>query len=101
MLEGDKGISRLVLTVTLSRNSNDAVSVNYQTVNGTALATSVYSATSGIVTFQPGQTSRTIAISILTDRKREPNETFSVRLSSAAGATIDDAVGAATILNDD
>jgi hypothetical protein len=99
--EGNKGTSRLVLTVTLSRNSHDVVTVDYQTADGTPLATSDYSATSGTLTFLPGQTSRTIAISIKGDRKREPNETFSVKLSNAVGATINDAVGTATILNDD
>jgi hypothetical protein len=99
--EGNKGTSRLDLTVTLSRSSDDAVTVNYQTANSTALANNDYYAASGTVTFQPGQTSRTISIAIRTDRKREPNEAFSVQLSYAVGATINDGVGTATILNDD
>jgi hypothetical protein len=99
--EGNKGTTRLELTVTLSRSIKDVVTVNYATANGTALKTSDYKATSGTLTFQPGQTSRTIAISIITDRKREKNETFSVTLSNAVGATIDDALATATILNDD
>lgn len=102
VLEGDKGTSRLDLTVTLSWSSNDVVTVNYRTANGTALATKDYTAvTNGTLTFQPGQTSGTISISITTDRKREPNETFSVQLFNAVGATINDAVGTVTILNDD
>ena len=99
--EGNSGTSRLDLTVTLSRTSSDAVTVNYQTANGTALASKNYYSTSGTLTFQPGQTSRTISIAIKVDRKREANETFSVQLSGAVGATINDAVGTATILNDD
>jgi hypothetical protein len=99
--EGNKGTSRLDLTVTLSRSISDVVTVNYATANGTALAKSDYTATSGKLTFQPGQTSRAIGISIITDRRREKNETFSVTLSGAVGATIDDAVATATILNDD
>jgi hypothetical protein len=99
--EGNKGTTRLELTVTLSRSIKDVVTVNYATANGTALATSDYTATKGTLTFQPGQTSRTIAISIITDRKREKNETFSVKLSNAVGATINDGTATATILNDD
>jgi endoglucanase len=53
------------------------------------------------LTFQPGETSRTISVSIKGDRKREANETFSVQLSNAVGATIDDGVATVTILNDD
>ena len=102
VLEGNRGTSRLPLKVTLSRISNDLITVKYRTVNGSALASKDYSAvTNGALSFQPGQTSRTISISITTDGKREPNETFSVQLSSAVGATIGDAVGTATILNDD
>jgi hypothetical protein len=87
--------------VTLSNISSGTVTVKYATANGTALAKQDYTATSGTLTFQPGQTSRTISIAVKTDRKREPHETFSMRLSHATGATIDDPVGIATILNDD
>ena len=101
ILEGNKGTSRLDLKVTLSRSSTQVVTVQYATANGTALAKSDYTATSGTLTFRPGQTSRTISISIVTDRKRESNETFTVKLSNAVGATVDDGVATATIVNDD
>lgn len=100
-LEGNKGTTRLDLTVTLARSTSDSVTVNYQTANGTALAKADYTATSGTLTIQPGHTQGTIFVSIKGDRKREPNETFSVRLSNPVGATIDDGVATATILNDD
>jgi chitinase len=99
--EGNKGKSMLSLTVTLSRSISESVTVKYATADGTALAKSDYTATSGTLTFSPGQTTRTIAVALKVDRKREPNETFTVRLSSAVGATIDDAVATATIANDD
>jgi len=99
--EGNKGTSRLDLTVTLSRSASSVVTVNYQTVNGAARAPADYAASSGKLTFQPGQTSRTISIAVKGDRNREANEAFSVQLSSAVGATINDAIATATILNDD
>ena len=43
----------------------------------------------------------TISISIKGDLAREPDETFSVQLWNAVGATIDDGFATATILNDD
>jgi len=101
VLEGNRGTRRLDLTVTLSQSSADSVTVNYATANGTAVATQDYAAASGTLTFQPGETSRTISVSIKGDRKREANETFSVQLSNAVGATIDDGVATVTILNDD
>jgi len=99
--EGNKGTTRLNLTVTLSRSTENSVSVDFATANGTASSTSDYYAKSGTLTFQPGQTIGTISIAIKGDRKRERNETFTVRLSNAVGATIDDGVATATILNDD
>jgi hypothetical protein len=101
VLEGKKGTRRLHLNVTLSWSSSDVVTVGYTTAAGTALATSDYTATSGTLTFQPGQTSGTISISIKGDRVREPDETFTVQLSNAVGATIDDGFATATIRNDD
>jgi hypothetical protein len=87
--------------VILSRDASDTVTVRYATDSGSAVAPSDYTSTSGTLTFQPGQTSRMISIAIKGDRKREPNETFSVQLSNSVGATIADAVATATILNDD
>jgi hypothetical protein len=102
MSEGNRGTTTLLMTVTLSRGSDQPVTVNYQTADGTALVSNKdYVRTSGTLTFQPGETSKTISLSIIGDRKREANETFTVQLSNAAGATIVDGVGVATILNDD
>jgi chitinase len=101
VLEGDPGTSKVAVAVTLSNGSSQAITVSYRTIDGTALAKSDYTATSGTLTFQPGETSRTISVSIKGDRKREANETFSVQLSNAVGATIDDGVASVTILNDD
>jgi hypothetical protein len=99
--EGNKGATRLDLTVTLSRSASETVTVSYATRNNTALAKSDYTATSGWLTFQPGQTSLKISVWITTDRKREPNEKFTVILSNAEGATFADALASCTILNDD
>jgi hypothetical protein len=101
VLEGDRGLSTVAVAVTLSSASSQAITVRYRTVDGTAKAKEDYNATSGTLTFQPGETSRTIAIAIKGDRKREANETFFVELSNAAGATIEDGSATVTILNDD
>jgi hypothetical protein len=101
VLEGARGTSKVAVAVTLSNRSSQAITVSYATSNGTALAKSDYTATSGTLTFQPGEISRTISVSINGDRKREANETFSVQLSNAVGAAIDDGVASVTIRNDD
>jgi hypothetical protein len=100
-LEGHKGATNLMMTVKRSGDSGNTVTVSYRTVDGTAKAKEDYTATSGTLTFQPGETSRTIRVSIKGDRKREPNEAFSVQLSNAVGATIEDGNATITILNDD
>jgi hypothetical protein len=101
VLEGARGASKVAVPVTLSSASSQPITVSYRTVDGTANAKSDYNVTSGTLTLQPGETSRTISIAIQGDRKREANETFSVQLSNAVGATIDDGVATVTILNDD
>jgi hypothetical protein len=101
VLEGNRGTSNVAVAVTLSRGSSQAITVSYRTVDGTAKAKEDYTATSGTLTFQPGETSRTISVSIKGDHKREANETFSVQLSNAVGATIEDGSATVTILNDD
>jgi hypothetical protein len=101
VLEGDRSTSKVAVPVTLSSGSSQAITVSYRTVDGTALAKLDYNATSGTLTFEPGETSRTISVSIKGDRKREADETFSVNLSNAVGATIDDGFATVTILNDD
>jgi hypothetical protein len=56
-----------------------------------------------MLTFTPGQTSRTIGVEVCGDTVSEPNETFSVSLTSATNAAIipGQGVGVGTIVNDD
>jgi Calx-beta domain-containing protein len=77
------------------------VMVNYATADGTAVAGSDYVATSGTLTFAPGTTTQNITVLVNGDVVAEPNETFFVNLSSPVNATIADAQGVGTILNDD
>jgi hypothetical protein len=88
-------------TVSLSAASASTVTVNYGTQNGSALSGSDYTATSGTLTFTPGQTTRTVNVAILGDTTVEPDETFNLLLSNASGATIADGTGTATLVNDD
>jgi hypothetical protein len=99
--EGKKGTTQRKLTVVLSNSSTTQVTVRYATADGTALAKSDYNKTSGTLTFPAGQMQGTISIGVKGDRKREANETFTVKLSNAVGATIGDGVATVTILNDD
>jgi probable HAF family extracellular repeat protein len=99
--EGRSGTTLFVFTVALSAPTDVPVTVNFATINGTATAGSDYTAQSGTLTFTPGQTTKTISIVVQGDRRREPNETFFVNLSSAVGALLLDSQGKGTILDDD
>src|SRR5262249_41687553 len=54
-----------VFTVSLSAASGWTVTVSYATQNSTAIAGSDYTATSGTLTFAPGQTSKTVSVPII------------------------------------
>jgi hypothetical protein len=100
--EGNKGTKSMTFTISLSQPSTKKVRVNYSTANGSAKTSdSDYVAKSGSVTFNPGQTSKTITISIKGDKKVEADEWFVVNLSGASGAPIDDGQGEGWIFNDD
>jgi chitinase len=91
------GSSLAAFTVSLSSASTSAVTVGYTTSNGTATAGSDYIATSGTLTFAPGETSRTVAIIVNGDTTAEAKETFTVTLSNPSGATLVDGSGAGSI----
>jgi hypothetical protein len=99
--EGQSGTTTATFVVTLSPASPSPASVTYTTANGTAAAPGDYAALSGNLTFSAGQTSRTVAVSVVGDTVVEPTETFFVNLSGASGATIADSQGVGTITNDD
>jgi parallel beta-helix repeat protein len=99
--EGNAGTTPASFTVTLSAAAAQNVTVAYASANGTATAPSDYAAASGTVTFPPGQTTRSVVVSVVGDTTLEPNETFTVSLSSPAGATIADGQATGTIQNDD
>jgi hypothetical protein len=88
-------------TVTQSAPSPSAVSVHYATANGTATAGADYTATSGTLTFAPGQTSKQVVVPIVNDTVDEPAENYTVTLSAADGAAISDGTGVGTIVDDD
>ena len=87
--------------VRLSAASDVAVSVSYATVDGTAEAGSDYTAASGVVSFEPGETEQTITVATLDDGEVEAEETFTVELSAPSGALVGDGTATGTITDDD
>jgi hypothetical protein len=102
VVEGDAGTVDAVFTVSLSNTSDQSVTVDYQTGDGTAtLANSDYNAATGTVKIQPKTSSTTLTVQVNGDTKFENNETFFVTLSNPVNATIGDGSGIGTISNDD
>ena len=89
-----------VFTVTLVPASNHVVTVTYSTVDGTAVADADFTPTSGTLTFNPNQTTKTIRVPILRDTVHEPSETFTVELDDPTGTTLADSTGLGTIAAD-
>ena len=91
----------LAFAVTLSRTATSAFSVDYATSDGTAQAGADYTAASGTLSFQAGDSSKTIEVSVLDDAHDEGEETLTLRLSNASGAWLSDGEATGTIENTD
>ena len=91
----------LNFSVTLSHPSTRTVTVDYETSDGTAVAGSDYTAASGALTFNAGDLSQTVQVTVLTDSEDEGQETLTMTLSNPSQATLDDATGAGAIENGD
>ena len=79
------------------------VTASWATHNDTAVAPGDYTTASGTISFTPGQTSKTVALTIKGDTVAEPNERFYVQFSGPTNATIGGFLGLAPVVinNDD
>ncbi len=100
VVEGLTTPQNVTYIVTLSSASNQTISVNYATANGTATAGLDYTATIGTLTFAPGVTSQVINIPILNDFLNEADETFTLTLSSPTNASIGAVTTVTTTITD-
>jgi probable HAF family extracellular repeat protein len=100
--EGHAGTRTVNLTVSLSVAGSDPVTVSFGTADRTAVAGADYESSSGVLTFEPGDTSETITVVVNGDRIGEPNETLAVNLSHVqGGAVIGDGQSLVTIADDE
>ena len=87
--------------VVLSAASGRDVSVTFATANASAVAGQDYPARSGTLTIPAGATATAVAVALIDDSADEPAETFELRLSAPANATLGDAAATATIVDND
>eukprot|EP00928_Gymnodinium_smaydae_P057304 TRINITY_DN4055_c0_g1_i1.p1 TRINITY_DN4055_c0_g1~~TRINITY_DN4055_c0_g1_i1.p1 ORF type:complete len:853 (-),score=99.62 TRINITY_DN4055_c0_g1_i1:245-2803(-) len=69
-------------------NRTSTSSVHFKTVAGSAKAGQVYAETSGSLTFQPGESSKTISVPLLDERRWLSTQDFFVSLSDATEADL-------------
>ena len=99
--ETNSGAATASFKVSLSLPSTRPITVEYSTGNGTADSSDYTSLAPTTLTFNPGEVTKTIDVSVNGDAMFEPDESFYLNLSNPGGATITDAIGRGTITNDD
>lgn len=102
--EGRSGTTAFTFTVTRTGDTSVAHSAAWS-VSGAAVTAADFAGDvlpSGVVEFAAGETSKTITVDVAGDRTVEPDEDFTVTLSSpSAGASLGTASAIGTIRNDD
>ena len=99
--EPDTGSVNANFTVVLSPPSAQRVTVNYVTVGASAQRLIDFTDVSGTVTFEPGETSKTISVPVLGDTIDETDETFNLFLQNAVGGSVTTPQLTCTILDND
>jgi predicted extracellular nuclease len=99
--EGTNGNKNLVFTVQLSQTTTVPVNFTIHTSGATAFENNDFTAKSVSDSIPAGQTSYQFAVALETDSEVEPNENFTVNLMNVSGASVLDAQGLGTIVNDD
>jgi hypothetical protein len=99
--EGDAATTDAAFNLLLSNASPQPVTVNYATADATAVAPGDYTPVAGTLTFNPGETSKTVHVAVSGDLQDEPSETFFVNFTQPTGATLARTQGVGLIVNDD
>lgn len=99
--EGNSGTAQATFAVVLSGPSSQLVSLSFATSNGTAIAGTDYAATSGTVTFAPGEVEKPVVVLVNGDTVDEAQETFFLDISNVQNATVSSSRGTGFILDDD
>lgn len=100
VVQGTSGTTSAVFEVTLNpSNTDQPVSVDYGTTDGTARAGTDYQPVSGTLTFAPGETTKSITVPVLGSTAAESQESFSVQLSHPKNAAVSAGQGTGTITN--
>ena len=97
----DESVALMTFVISLSAESALDVTLNYTTSDGTAMAGADYAPNAEQVLILAGQVSALVPIALVDDAIDETNETLSITLGNPVNATIADAEGVGTIVDDD
>ena len=87
---GSESDGRLVFEVWLNKRSEESVTVNYATADGSALAGADYASKSGSLTIEAGVVRAEVEVEVLVDLLNEDDENFTLLLSNVSGALLAD-----------
>jgi len=100
--EGNTNTVNMVFNVGLSKAAVAPVTVNYSVAGGTATIGVDFLNTNGTLTFNPGETNKTVTVKVVGDKVIEQNETFTLQLSNvSANALLVQSSATGTIIDDD
>ena len=97
----DEGASTLTYTVRLSHAAKSAVTVNYATGSGTAIAGNDFDGVDSQLRFEVGEIEKTFTVTLREDALVEGSEAFDVHLSNSQGAEIAFGAMQTTIVDND
>ena len=101
VVEGNAGTTQATFVVALSGPTTQSVSFSFATSNGTATAGSDYIATSGALTFAPGEVEKSVVVLVIGDTVDEAQETLFLDISNVQNATVNSSRGTGFIVDDD
>ncbi|MDB5465779.1 MAG: exsH, partial [Phenylobacterium sp.] len=106
LAEGNSGVTAFSYTLTRTGPTTAASTVNWGVTGSGSNPANAADFQNGVlpsgsVTFAAGETSKVITVNVVGDTTVEPDETFTVTLSGASGATLGTSTATGTITNDD
>ncbi|EPR11818.1 Calx-beta domain-containing protein [Ruminiclostridium papyrosolvens] len=99
--EKDTSASKAIFTVTLSAVSDEDITVDYATSDGSAKSPKDYTSSSGTLTIPKGETSGTIQVGVINDTLDEDDEDFSLAINNPVGADLGASSTAKCTIKDD
>jgi glucose/arabinose dehydrogenase len=98
----DEEALEVIIPIIRTESGDNTSSIDYSINDGTATATEDFTATSGTLTFESGETSQQIVVPIVNDEIPEIDETFNIAIGNANGAELgENRTTIVTIVDDD